>query len=303
MSDIIEYHMRPAGLGIILIELCVLLASNKKIHAVVPSQNHMIYDFKRIFNISDDQLTIIYQENSVNDPASNDLMKTFSPYFIPDTVTLFGRNRTVGRKNKPCIGLAMHHGSGLGEALEVKVFPFSKYSTYNTYSGIIKLITDLGYDVITFNSVEVDVEHKVFLLNELCECLIGYEGGTAHLAHMLKVPTIILPWSYWYDGETHWQDGSIWDENRIEAHKYHIDRKTYFLKSQEEILSWDSLQLKTMIESLHNNGGNNILFSDQVTVDLLELTVNFPNYKNFIGTITDPAKDFIRAHIQDPKLE
>ena len=59
MSDILQYHMRPAGLGILIIELSVLLASNKIIHAFVPAeydcQSHMLYDFKRIFKIGDDR--------------------------------------------------------------------------------------------------------------------------------------------------------------------------------------------------------------------------------------------------------
>jgi len=311
MTDIIEYHLRPDGLGIVIIELCVLLATNKKIHAFVPTQNHMLYDFKRVFNISDDRLTIIYEENSVNDPASNDRMKTFVPYFTADTVRLFGEDYPVGRRNKPCIGLAMHHAGGtlggndfdpLGEKRALKDFPFNKFATYDTYSKIIKLITDSGYDVITFNSPKINVEYKSFLLNNLCNCIIGYEGGAIQLAHTLKVPAIVLPWNAWFDGETHWKDGTPWDSERVEAHKYHIDRKTYFLKSQEEILSWDNFQLKTMIDTLYNNKGNNILFSEQLTIDPADLTVNLPNYRNFMALLTDSAKDFIREHIQDPKI-
>lgn len=311
MTDIIEYHLRPDGLGIVIIELCVLLATNKKIHAFVPTQNHMLYDFKRVFNISDDRLTIIYEENSVNDPASNDRMKTFVPYFTADTVRLFGEDYPVGRRNKPCIGLAMHHAGGtlggndfdpLGEKRALKDFPFNKFATYDTYSKIIKLITDSGYDVITFNSPKINVEYKSFLLNNLCNCIIGYEGGAIQLAHTLKVPAIVLPWNAWFDGDDHWKSGAVWDPERIESHGYHIDRQTYFLKSQEEIVAWDHEKLKLIIDSLYNNQGNNVFFTNEVTVDIENLAVTRVQENRTLGTIPDTTKDFIRTHIQDPKI-
>ena len=307
--DIINYGMRPDGLGIIVIEFCFLLSTNKKIRAFVSNQHHMLYDLKRIFNISDERLTIEFQENCINHPASNDLMKTFSSYYAPDTINVFGRTRSTGRRGKPCIGLAMHHGAGisgnntdpLGETQDVKEFPYNKYATYDTYSKIIKLVTDAGYDVITFNNKNVDVEHKAFLLNELCECLIGYEGGAAHLAHMLKVPTIILPWNYWYDGEDHWKDGSVWDPDRVEAHKYHIDSRTYFLKSQEEILSWDSGKLKTIIDILANNGGNNIWINETVKWDEENVILDKNNNIKF-ARFPKATADFIKEHIKNIKI-
>jgi hypothetical protein len=303
--------MRHNGLGIIIIELSLLLATNKQVHAFVPDQNHMLYDFKRIFNISDDQLIIVQEKNSVNDPASNDLMKSFVPYFTADTVRLFGQEYPVGRRNKPCIGLAMHHAGGsinndnpdpLGEKQELKKFPYNKFASYETYSKIIKLITNAGYDVITLNSPKINVEYKSFLLNNLCDCVIGYEGGAAQLAHILKVPTIILPWNYWIDGDTHWKDGTPWDPQRIEAHKYHIDRQTYFLKTQEEILTWNREQLKSMIDDLYNNQGNNFLFDDSIALDKETLVVDLPIEKNVLGMLPKDSKQFIRAHIQNPQI-
>jgi len=311
MATILEYRMRPDGLGIIIIELSLLLATNKQIHAFVPSYNHMLYDFKRIFNISDDQLIIIQENNSVNDPASDDLMKSFVPYFSADTVRLFGRDYPVGLRNKPCIGLAMHHAGGLtdndnndplGEKREVKDFPYNKFASYETYSQIIKLVTDAGYDVITLNSSKSNVEHKSFLLNNLCDCIIGYEGGAAQLAHTLKVPSIILPWNSWVDGNTQWKDGSTWDPYRHEAHKYHIDRRTYFLHSQKEIVAWDRTKLKSIIDSLYNIQGNNFLFDNSVIVDKDTLTVDCIFGKNVLCMQTEPSKAFIQAHIPNPTI-
>lgn len=311
MSDILEYRMRHNGLGIIVIELSVLLATNKTVHAFVPDQNHMLYDFKRVFKISDDQLVIKIEDNSINDPASDDLMKSFVPYFTTSTVELFGRDYPVGSRNKPCVGLAMHHAGGsinndntdpLGERKEVKEFPYNKFASYETYSRIIKLATDSGYDVVTFNTPKTTVEYKSFLLNNLCDCIIGYEGGAIQLAHTLQVPAIVLPWNAWIDGDTCWKDGSPWDPRRLESQKYHIDRRTYFLKSQDEILSWNREKLRSVIDSLYNKQGNNFLFDSGVTVDKETLIVDSASEKNVLCTLPNISKAFIRAHIPDPKI-
>ena len=311
MDDCLEYHMRPKGLGIIIIELSTLLHTGKKIHAVVPTSNHMLYDFKRIFKIGDDRLIIAVDENSRNDIASCDRMKDFSPYFTADVVNLFGQDYPVGRRGKRCIGLAMHHGGGkinsedtdpLGETRAVKDFPYNKFATYETYSRIIKLVTDAGYDVITFNSHAVDLEHKAFLLNNLCDAIIGYEGGAIQLAHTLKVPAIVLPWMAWFDGWTTWRDGSAWDSERIEAHNYHLDRKTYFLDSPEEICGWDRDTLRYTIDSLYQDQGNNIFFTDRVEVDFENLVVNHIKENRPLGTLKEETKEFIREHIANPQI-
>lgn len=311
MQEVLEYRMRHNGLGIIVIELSFLLATNKIIHAFVPNENHMLFDFKRVFKISDDRLKIIVEPDSINDPASSDFMKSFTPYYTTNTVELFGQDYLVGQRNKPCIGLAMHHSGGsinndnpdpLGEQKDTKEFPYNKFASYETYSKIIKLVTNAGYDVITFNSPKTNVEYKSFLLNNLCDCIIGYEGGAAQLAHMLKVPAIILPWNSWIDGDTRWKDGSPWDTRKHEAHKYHIDRRTYFLSSQEEICNWDKEKLKSIIDSLYNNQGNNFLFDSRLTLDPKTLIADLPYEYNVIGPIPDATKDFILQHIPSPSI-
>jgi hypothetical protein len=306
VCDRLVYHMRPDGLGIIIIELSVLLDTGRAIQAVVPTANHLLYDLKRIFKITDDRLIISHDPDSVNDPASCDRMKDYSPYFTADSVNLFGQDYQVGQRNKPCVGLAMHHAGGtignnngdpLGELRDVKDFPYNKFATYDTYSRIIKLVTDMGYDIITLNSHNVSLEHKAQLLNNLCDVVIGYEGGVMQLAHTLKVPAIVLPWAAWIDGHTSWKDGSPWDPDRIEAHTYHLDRRTYFPNSQEEICSWGPEQLKSIIDALYREQGNNIMFTDRVRTDLENLRFYLDETPEFLGELPDMTKSFIRAHI------
>jgi len=303
--------MRPAGLGIVIIELSLLLATGRQVNAVVPNKNHMLYDFKRIFGIGDDRLIITYDPNSTNDAASDDLMKTFVPYFTADTVTLFGQPYPVGIRNKPCIGLAMHHAGGsidndntdpLGEQRVLRDFPYNKFATYEVYAKIIKLVTDAGYDVVTLNSPKITVEHKAFLINNLCDCVIGYEGGAMQLAHTLQVPCIILPWNSWIDGHTQWRDGTPWDPERVESHKYHVDRRTWFLKTPEEILPWNRDQLKSVINNLYAGQGNNFLFESGTVLDTQTLDVNTAREKNVLSTLPEATRAFIHTHIANPAL-
>lgn len=311
VCDRLVYHMRPDGLGIIIIELSVLLDTGRAIQAMVPTANHLLYDLKRIFKITDDRLIISLDPDSVNDPASCDRMKDYSPYFTADSVNLFGQDYRVGQRNKPCVGLAMHHAGGtignnngdpLGELRDVKDFPYNKFATYDTYSRIIKLVTDMGYDIITLNSARVNLEHKCYMLNNLCDVVIGYEGGVIQLAHTLKVPAIVLPWMAWFDGDTHWKTGNLWDPERIEAHTYHIDRRTHFLSGPEEIFEWNQEQLLAMIDSLHQGQGNNIFFTDRVRIDLNQLDVTHLSENRRLGLLSDATKAFIRAHIANPGI-
>ena len=122
------------------------------------------------------------------------------------------------------------------------------------------------------------------------------------LAHTLKVPCIILPWNSWIDGDTHWKDGTPWDPNRVEAHKYHVDRRTWFLKTPEEILSWNRDQLKSLINNLHNGAGNNFLFGQDVVLDLPTLQVNTASDQNVFNTLPESSKAFIQAHIVNPQI-
>ena len=297
-SDVIEYSFRAGGFGILIMELSMLMHTGKQLICYVPAINHPLYSLKKIYKILDDRLTIIHEDRGWH-PASNDMIKAFSPYVMPNTVNLFGQDYTTGRKGKTCIGLAMH-AYGMGDDKPVKYSPYHKFATREIYNQIIKLADIAGYDVLTINQPEMSVEHKSFLLNEYCDCLIGYEGGTAHLAHTLKVPTIILPWQYHGDGSPILD---LDDEINIVAHSYHMDRRTWFLKQQDEITQWSPDNLRACIDDLYQGLGNNIYYRSGVHVDQENLL--------FYGqVINDPfdtgdlykTRNFIKEHIKDIRI-
>lgn len=259
------YRLRPQGLGIIITQLSFFMATGRPVTAVVENADNLVYDFKRIFQIPDSQLKIESGTHGYPDLETDELC-TYAPYFYSDKICLFDREYSTSRKKKPCVALAMHHGQGLQDAAGM---PYNKFATAQQYKEIFDHVTGLGYDVITMNQLDQTLEQKIYLLNELCEFVIGYEGGLGHLAHVLGIPYLCLPWRLNDMGHPGQQPG-LW----YEAHRFHPDRGTWFLHDTNEFLSWNKQELDQMIDRLHNGGGNNVLFEPGTTMDPATLKIS-----------------------------
>ena len=298
----LEYRLNHAGLGTIISTLSMLLSSEQHIK-LYADQHQVVHQLKSLLNISDDQLTISTEDSTAEDISSqlSDQGKYFSPYFNVDSVQVFGRTLPTKKSPKPCIGLAMYAQCDPGVNTNNK-YPHNRYYSQEVYASIFRLIINSKFDVITFNT-DVDLEHKIFMLNELCGCVIGYEGGMCHLAHLLKIPTIILPHHHVADGTRSLRDenGRVDISLLYDTHKLHVDRRTYFLNSSDEIVGWTPDQLKQQIANLQNKQGNNILFSD-VVIDpnTLQVSTNVAGLDNMDPHLSDFEKNFIKTHI--PKL-
>jgi len=261
------YNIRPHGLGIIITQLSFLLAMKRPVQAVVSNNDNLIYDFKRIFQIPDTVLTIEVGTHGWKDLETDELC-TYAPYFGFERVQLFGQEYSTVRKKKPCVALAMHHNGGLIDPDQRHGMPYNKFATCHEYNMIFQRLTEQGYDVITMNQTGISLEQKVFLLNELCDFVIGYEGGLGHLAHVLQIPYVCLPWQLDDMGNPGVQPG-LW----YESHRFHPDRRTWFLKDVEEFVGWDRQQLQHMIDQLYDQGGNNILFDPDTVMDPATLKI------------------------------
>ncbi len=252
------YRIRPQGLGIIATQLSFLLAMSRPVTAVVENADNLVYDFKRIFQIPDSHVNIESGTHGHADLETDELC-TYAPYFHSDNISLFGREYSTARKKKSCVVLAMHHGHGL--QLNGGM-PYNKFATAQEYNLVFQQLTDLGYDVITMNQSAMSLEQKIYMLNEQSDFVIGYEGGLGHLAHVLRIPYLCLPWRLNDMGHPGVQPG-LW----LEPHRFHPDRRTWFLKDAEEFLSWDRRQLQHMIDQLYAQGGNNVLFDSDTVMD------------------------------------
>jgi hypothetical protein len=116
------------------------------------------------------------------------------------------------------------------------------------------------------------VEQKIYQLNELCDFVIGYEGGLGHLAHVLGIPYFCLPWRLNDMGHLGVQPG-LW----YESHRFHPDRRTWFLHDVEEFVGWNCQQLQHIIDRLYDQNGNNILFDPGTSMDPANLEITAGN--------------------------
>ena len=264
----IKWQGRPRGLGVIISQLSFYLACGPA-EVLVPNRDNLAFDIKRIWQIPDDELIVRVGDDQHAVPnIESDELCTFVPYLSKDVVRLYDQKFSVGARHKPCVAVCMHQGSGLGEDLAIKSMPYNKYSTKDQYAQIVQKLCDLGYDPIIINRRDMTLEQKTYLLNELCEFVIGYEGGLHHLAHCLRIPCMVLPWRYNDMGHEPVRPGIYY-----ETHRFHADRKTYFLNTVDDFLSMTNDDVHGLLKQLHDDQGNNVLWSPTVTINLETLRI------------------------------
>jgi hypothetical protein len=280
----LSYELSHTGLGTTIGFLSLLREAQQPITIQATSSYNLLHDIKRVFNL--DWLTIVTNDSLTEDLVGSpngigDSGKFYSHYLLVDTINVSGQQYSVGKKNKPCIGLATWN---LQYEFGDDNFPYNRLYTRDIWSKIFQLCLHAGYDVITLNSKDIDFEKKTFMMNELCDCIIGYEGGIAHLAHVLKIPTIILPWRTWCNESDRLRPPG---DLKMSAHRFHVDKKTYFLDSVDELIQWSPHELKHKIDQLYNDQGNNICLA---------------NFKNDPPYLTTFEKDFIQTYIKNPTV-
>jgi hypothetical protein len=234
--------------------MCLFNSINQPVH-ITTSVKSWYIKWKSIFNIGN-QIQLDPVEKSavwLNPPHPRHLesFKLFSRYDQFEKVTVFGQSFPIGQRGKKLVAVLVNDGNYVKDAEffskiqnQDDVYPFIKFHTKKTYNTILDLVQATGYDPVIIDSRDISLEHKVFMLNELCDFVIGYEGGMCHLAHALKIPAIILPWRV-QPGEYHLTDF------------LHLDRRTYFVRNVEEIDSWSTTDLKTLVDRLYNETGYN----------------------------------------------
>lgn len=276
----IDYPNPAIGFGANIGFLSFLVNSGKsyRIH-IANDYLSSFKNLKEIFQIPDDVIELVedteYTRELSRDYVDNldDNAKPFSRYLTPSTVKLYGQQFKVNsdkRKRYICLAISGRTESSRDiyfdntEYLKVPLgMPTKLYEyTRKEIDKIISLIIDAGYDIVTLESPLITVEQKVFILNELCDGIIGYEGGMMHLAHVLGVPSIIYPWPAEEGIMKNWV---IPDINHTLSMTMHLDKRTYFLDSAEELHSWNGEKFKQVIDGLYLEQGNNKLLQNSVT--------------------------------------
>jgi hypothetical protein len=256
MNEKITYTISAMAAGMSISFLSMIMNSDYCFHIRVDSDRHSLIPLKRIYNIPDDKLSI-----SVTDDMSenifwelSDVGKLTSPYISPDFVTVRNEQVPVAIKSdKPCVALACYQDYEHLKNYDPTDlnWPNNRYWSIEQYGKIFQLIKDAGYEVITLDNHAIHLEDKVHWLNEYCDAVIGYEGGLCHLAHTLRIPTIILPWRPY--------------ESFLNIDSLHLDRRTFFVREFEEVLKWNRFTLLDTIELLKNEVTNNVFYAGKVT--------------------------------------
>lgn len=267
------------GLGANLGHLSMLLHSNKEFNIYANEVCKIFLDpIKEVLGLDNIK---IHDEDGLSDrvdhyPNMNDTDKFFAPYINVENISHHGVLHPTGTRDKKFIAIVCYQRADSSEIIEHTDYankkldwPSCRYYSIDEYASIFKLARRAGYDVITVDSNEITFADKIFMLNNFCDCIIGYEGGLAHLGHVLKIPTIILPWQRNADGTMPPDTQHI--ENITVKYSYalHLDKKTYFAKSIKEVIGWSPKKLKEMIFQLHEDQGNNPFLSQgfKFTVD------------------------------------
>lgn len=271
----IEYTVRQYpihGLGACISVMSTLLDTDHPVNLITRNTpGNMFVELKRIFNVADNRLKVSFDESIVEDineeTQLGDYSKFFSPYLTSNTVNLFGKQfGTQKDYKKPCIAIcSVNNSEPLQEDYPTDP-PYNRYYPKSLWLAVADMALSAGYDVITINKHESSLEQKVFLLNELCDAVITYEGGIAHLAHCLGIPAVILPWKYSTDGTP------VDTVTTNMLHGLHRDSKTFIFEHGVDILKYTSNELTDLISNLKQNKGNNIYLGNEWTIKDTVLT-------------------------------
>jgi len=168
-----------------------------------------ITELTKILCIPESKLKVVQVENNGNFSGAFHL-KTVSEYYYPEYVLVNGEKILVTdlSRSKNYVGLAMYNGldgyveyndnfvrnapngSIINEGNNSSRVPQCKFRSIQTYGHVFMNLRKWGYDVITFDGVQ-NLETKIKFLVENCKAVVGYEGGMAHLCHMLRIPYIM----------------------------------------------------------------------------------------------------------------
>jgi hypothetical protein len=168
-----------------------------------------ITELTRILCIPESKLKVVQIEIN-GDFAGAFHLKTVSDYYYPNHVLVNGEKISVNdlSRKKQYVGMALYNGLDgyvehnnnfirnapngalINEGNNCSRIPQCKFRSIQTYGQVFMNLRKWGYDVITLDGVN-NIESKIKFLVENCRAVVGYEGGIAHLCHMLRIPYIM----------------------------------------------------------------------------------------------------------------
>ena len=260
-------NKHSVGLGDNLCFLSAMANLPPKVKLLV-NNDHNTYDrlthYAKIFRILKSQLEIEKIDYDGDFGNVGWPVKVFTDYHKSQYVHVNGNMINVNNgKGKRCVALITAFDP---DPTGTNEWPWCRNRPLEYWSKVFAWIKSLGYEVITLDDPFHDLETKVEILAKHCCAVISYEGGMAHLAHMMGLPCFILDWKH--------------PSTSTNLKVFHVDfvhrsNSAYIVRDDDEFFKWTRNDFDDVISQLRKGKGNN-RFENK------EFYFNFvgPNFQN-----------------------
>lgn len=245
--------------------LCLLslLANVKESVELLVDDRHGTFErlcrYKRIFMIPDSKLTITKSASNGNFKNTGWPLKLNIDYYRAPQVFVNGQilDTAVDRNiEKRCIAVAAFYDDPPND--NKNEWPWCKRRDLSYWSEIFAYFKRLHYDVITVDRHMFDLENKIEAMVRNCKAIISYEGGMAHLAHMLNIPVLLVDWTY---------PRPSTDLDSFHCEFVHRSKSMYLLRDDQELFSWSGDHLDRVIYDLRQGKTNNRLLNGECRLE------------------------------------
>jgi hypothetical protein len=249
------------GLGDNLCFLSAMANLPPKVNLLVSNQYNTfekLTHYAKIFRISKSQLEIVEREHSGTFSNTGWPIKMFTDYYKPAFVNVNGSviklNNNVDKK---CIALVT--ASELDPTGENR-WPWCRNRPIAYWANIFAWLKSMGYEVITLDHPYFDLETKIEILAKHCKAIISYEGGMAHLAHIMNIPCFLVDWQHPSPSTTF---------STFHCDLVHMSNSVYILRDDNEMFQWDLEQFDKKISKLTRGQTNNRFLSKEFTFEIV----------------------------------
>jgi hypothetical protein len=220
--------------------------------------------YKKIFNIPDSSLRILSSDTNGSFNNTGWPLKLFTEYYQPESVVIRGKECPIKHtKPKQCIAIA-----GFFEAIPADAtnnWPGCKQRPLEYWARIFLWLKSMDYEVVTVDRHFFELEDKVDLLVNQCDAIISYEGGMAHLSHMLRIPCFLIDWKLPSPSTV---------LGNFHCEFVHRTKNVYIVRNDEEFFGWDRTAFNLKVNDLKQGISNNRLVNGECNLAFAGPTIS-----------------------------
>lgn len=236
------------------------------------TNDHNTFDrltqLKQIFNIPDSNIKIILSNTHGDFHNSGWPLKLFTEYYHPTHVKINNKLQPARPyKERHCVAIAGFFDKVPADSNNE--WPWCKQRPLDYWARVFTWLKSIDYDVVTVDRHQFSLDDKVDLLVNKCKAIISYEGGMAHLSHVLRVPCFLIDWKLPSPSTT---------LGNFHCEFVHRTKNVYIVRDDEEMFGWNRGTFDSKVFDLTQGLSNNRLVNN-------ECKLTFAN-DNLYGTIT-----------------